>query len=67
MLATCRTSVRRAFRGEAVGRRGGTLVRLHLLAVDCAEFSLIQISDLPIGRNVFQIGEQFAILPVTGS
>ncbi len=35
-----------------------TLVRLHLLAVDCAEFSLIQISDL-LGGKVIRANAYF--------
>ena len=38
-----------------------TFMRIHLLAVDRPECSLIQISDVAIGSNVFQIGERCAV------
>jgi hypothetical protein len=38
-----------------------TFMRIHLLAVDRPECSLIQISDAAIGSNVFQIGEKCAV------
>jgi hypothetical protein len=38
-----------------------TFVRIHLLAVDSPEFSLIQISDVAIGRDIFQIAKKRAV------
>ena len=36
-------------------------MRIHLLAVDRPQFSLVQVGDVAIGCDVFQIGEECAI------
>ncbi len=43
------------------GRIVRTFVCIHLLAVDRPEFSFVQICDVAIGRDVFQIGEKCPI------
>jgi hypothetical protein len=43
------------------GRIIGTFSRIHLLAADCPEFTLVQISDVAIGTDVFQISEKCAV------
>ena len=34
---------------------------IHLLAVDRPQFSLVQVGDVAVGRDVFQIGEKGAV------